>query len=383
MRLALRRHAKRIRGGVMAGLGELLTQHSSELVNRWYRRWLVEGPAMPGISEAAIKDHLGVQLCVIGDALRQGRSVESPRQLWQDPSRSDPEQRFRDYIPIEEVVREYGFVLDELRNWIAEQPQEFSFEEISFLFLAIFELAAESARRYAKFAASEITRERSNYVAGLAHQMRTPVSTLRLSLQKIGRERGGVTPAELQRLNRTVDRLARLVDSVGRIERFGPEEMPVHPASVRPAEVIDALLADYEHEAIRKGLRLEVVVNRSASMLIDPDLLVDALGNLVQNAIKYTQHGYVRIVVNDRADEVDFRIEDSGPGIAEDRRQQLFRPVIPGMPGGMGLGLTIAQRAAQAQGGTITVSSALGQGSTFVLRLPREVGERNAKLAEV
>jgi len=360
----------------MSRLGDQLLRDTDELVERWYQRWLVEGPAVPDLSEAAIKDHLGAQFCVIANALHEGASSASARQLWQKTSRSDPEQRVRDDVPIEEVVREYGFVLDELRNWLAEQPTNFSFDEISFLFLAIFELAAESARRYAKYAASEETRRRSEYVAGIAHQLRTPVSTLRLDVQKIERSHGAVAPAELDRLRRTINRLGRLIEGVGRVERFGPGEMPVTPIEVRPAEVIDALIADYEHDAIQKGLRLEVVVNRSARMVADPDLLVDALGNLMQNAIKFTQRGFVRISVEDSDEVVVFRIEDSGPGISPDRQRELFRPVSPGKSGGMGLGLSIAHRAAEAQGGSIELRSEPGEGSTFVLRVPKEVRPR-------
>lgn len=350
----------------------MLARCTDELVERWYQRWLVEGPEVAGLTEAAIKDHLGAQLGVIANALREGASSASARQLWQEPSRSDPEQRVRDDVPIEEVVREYGFVLDELRNWLAEQPGEFSFDEISFLFLAIFELAAESARRYAKYAASEETRRRSEYVAGVAHQLRTPVSTLRLAVQKIDRSHGAVAPAEVERLRRTINRLGRLVEGVARVERFGPGEIPVTPIEVRPAEVIDALIADYEHEAIRKGLRLEVVVDRSARMVTDPDLLIDALGNILHNAIKFTRQGFVRITVEDSDVEVVFRVEDSGPGIAPDRQRELFRPIRPGIPGGMGLGLTIANRAAKAQSGSIELQSKPGEGSTFVLRVPKD-----------
>lgn len=355
----------------MSRLGDLLVRDTDEFVERWYQRWLVEGPEVAGLTEAAIKDHLGVQLGVIANALREGASSASARQLWQEPSRSDPEQRVRDDVPIEEVVREYGFVLDELRNWLAEQPGEFSFDEISFLFLAIFELAAESARRYAKYAAAEETRRRSEYVAGIAHQLRTPVSTLRLGVQRIDRSHGAVAPAELERLRRTINRLGRLVEGVARVERFGPGEMPVTPIEVRPAEVVDALITDYEHEAIRKGLRLEVVVNRSVRMVTDPDLLVDALGNIVQNAIKYTRHGFVRIAVEDNDEDVVFTVEDSGPGITPDRQRDLFRPVRPEMTGGMGIGLTIAYRAAKAQGGSIELLSKPGEGSTFILRVPK------------
>jgi two-component system, OmpR family, sensor histidine kinase SenX3 len=108
----------------MSSLGELLCDHTDELVHRWYERWLEEGPAGEGMSEAALKDHLPVQLRAIGEAMREGgASTESPRELWDQHGRLDPEQRVRDEVPIEEVVREYAFVIEVVRTWIDERGE--------------------------------------------------------------------------------------------------------------------------------------------------------------------------------------------------------------------------------------------------------------------
>ncbi len=135
-------------------------------------------------------------------------------------------------------------------------------------------------------------------------------------------------------------------------------------------------MADYAHDAVRKGLRLDVLANHSTSMQVDPDLLVDALGNLIQNAIKYTERGFVRVSMEEQPDAVVFRVEDSGPGISPERQRELFKTVQPGQQGGVGLGLNIAHRATTAQGGTLECQSEVGGGSTFVLRLPRMVEVR-------
>ncbi|WNG61140.1 HAMP domain-containing histidine kinase [Archangium gephyra] len=360
----------------MASLGELLCNHTEELVQRWYAQWRQEGPALPGMTEAAIKDHLPVQLRVIGDALREGGASASPRKLWEPHGRLDPEQRVRDAVPIEEVVREYAYVVEAVRGWLEERDEQVSVQEYSFFSLAIFELAAESARRFSKYQADQVARERSEYVAGIAHQLRTPVSTLNLYVQQLERGQGTPNPQAVERLRRTVGRLSRLVDGILRLERFKPDELPVHPEPLAPAQVIDQLVADYEHDASHKGLRLEISVNRSARMQADRDLLVDALGNLIQNAIKYTEKGFVRVTLEEQEDKMVFKVEDSGPGIGPERRRELFRPVRPGQPGGVGLGLSIAFRAAVAQGGTLELESELGQGSTFRLRLPQVVRAR-------
>jgi two-component system, OmpR family, sensor histidine kinase SenX3 len=363
----------------MASLGELLCNHTDELVQRWYDWWRQEGPALPEMTEAAIKDHLPVQLRVIGDALREGRASESPRKLWEGHGRLNPEQRVRDAVPIEEVVREYAYVIEAIRRWLSERDEQVSVQDYSYFSLAIFELAAESARRFAKYQAEQVARERSEYVAGIAHQLRTPVASLSLYAQQIERGLGGPDPRAVERLLRTVGRLSRLVDGILRLERFKPDELPVHPEALSPAQVIDQLVADYEHDARRKGLRLDITANRSARMLVDRDLLVDALGNLLQNAIKYTEKGFVHVTMEEQENEVVFKVEDSGPGISPERQRELFRPVRPGQPGGVGLGLSIASRAAAAQGGTLELESEPGRGSSFRLRLPRAVRAREGQ----
>lgn len=361
----------------VASLGQLLCDNTDELVQRWYMRWQAEGPARPDLSVAVLKDHLPVQLRVIGEALLGDEEAKaSPRELWQTSGRLDPEQRVRDDIPIEEVVREYAFVVEEVRIWLHEIRNPVDVDDFSFFSVAIFELAAESARRYSDFQAERVQRERSQYLAGLAHQLRNPITTLRLVVQRLDRGDAVLDTRMLERLRRTVGRLGRLTDGVLRLERFLPDELPVRPELLSPAQMIDQLIGDYEYTAHQKGLRLDVSSNRSLRMEADADLLTDALGNLIENAIKYTEKGFVRVTLDEENGWIVFRIEDSGPGIGEERRKALFQPVQPGKPGGVGLGLTIAHRAAVAQGGSIEVQSEEGKGSTFVLRLPRRVQAR-------
>src|SRR5690242_8285365 len=113
----------------MASLGELLCSHIDELVQRWYAQWRQAGPALPGMTEAAIKDHLPAQLRVIGDTLREGGASASPRKLWEQHGRLDPEQRVRDAVPLEEVVREYAYVIEVVRSWLDERDEQVSVQE--------------------------------------------------------------------------------------------------------------------------------------------------------------------------------------------------------------------------------------------------------------
>jgi two-component system sensor histidine kinase SenX3 len=210
------------------------------------------------------------------------------------------------------------------------------------------------------------------------HQLRTPLSALSLQVELLGRNEQRTDVEVINKLRRNVRRVRVLVDGILRLERFQTWEVPVRPEEVHPAQLVDGIVSDHEVEASRKGLRFEAHVNRSLRMTLDSDLFLDALGNLVSNAVKYTLRGVVIVDAEEEADSVVFSVRDSGPGIAAEKQQELFKHAQPGSVGGAGIGLQIAQHAAQAQGGSLAVQSELGKGSVFSLRLPRAVAARNA-----
>lgn len=361
----------------MSELATALMANSDELAQRFYDAWRQSVHPHWDVGEAAIKDHLPWQLRLIGEQLREPGRAATPAQLWQQAERLRPEARVEQDIPIAEVVQEYKLAMRVIREWVAERRLQVEFEEYSYLYEALFELVAESVRRYAHYQAERVSQERAEYLAGLAHQMRTPLAALIMRAQLLGRcpERA---PQLADKLERNARHLLFLVNGVMRLERFKPEELPVRPRMLYPSNLIDDLIDDRRAAAEPKGLRLEALVDRSLSMCLDPELFTDALGNLLDNAIKYTEQGFVRVEVEPEGDTVLFRVRDSGPGISPARRKTLFRPTEPGPHGGMGIGLHVVKRAVEAQQGELGVETGLGQGSTFWFRLPRRVPERHA-----
>jgi signal transduction histidine kinase len=206
--------------------------------------------------------------------------------------------------------------------------------------------------------------------------MRTPLSTLSLTVAILDQLSPPLNAQIIRGLRTSISRLTLLVNGVMRLERFKPDDLPVHTEPIRPAKLVDHVISENEHDAMRKGLRLEVQVNRSTVILADPDLLLDALGNLVQNAVKYTEKGFVRVKVDEDADSVTFQVQDSGPGMPPERRNDLFKAIAPAKPGGVGIGLLVAHRAVAAQGGEIDVTSEVGKGTSFRFTIPREVKQR-------
>lgn len=355
----------------MSALAHALIEQHEAITQRWYEAWRESKLPHLEICEAALKDHLSPQLRHIGEQMRDLGSADTPEDNWKITDRMDPEARVDQSMPIEEVVMEYSLALDVLRDWIKEQKLEPSFDEYTYLFQNMFELTSESVRRYQVYFQEQISQERSNYLAGLTHQMRTPISTLLMQMQILERQRS-VSPSMINVCQRNLKRLSQMVNTVMRLERFKPHELPVRPQSIYPAKLIDQSLDDYQPEASHKGLRLESEVDRTLAMFVDPDLFSDVMGNLIDNSVKYTKEGFVRVEVKNDADsnEVLFSVIDSGPGITPDRQAALMRPVEPGELSGAGIGMHVAQRAVTAMGGSIGIHSEPGKGTTVWFKLP-------------
>ena len=354
--------------------GRELVDHGGELAGRWYRAWRESRHPHRQATETELKDKIPQQLRVLGEQLRDPTFAEDPSQMWKVTERLDPELRVAERIPIEDLVLGYKILVNVIRSWISERAIEVSFAEYSYFYDAVFELVAESVRRYESFRAAQVARERSEYLAGIAHQMRSPLSALALSVHVLERRAPSLDRVIIDRIRRSVRRLQGLVDGVLRLERFTPEELPVKAQEIDCFRLATEIVSDREHEASRKGLRVEVDVPRELRMIADPDLLRDAVDNLVDNAIKYTPSGVVEVSARaEDPDRVVFAVEDSGPGIRPERRGELFAPVESERSGGTGIGLVVVQRAVAAQHGEVGVDSEPGEGARFWFRLPRDV----------
>lgn len=362
----------------MSTIGDELLNNTDEIIQRWYDAWRKTTSADECVSEAALKDDIPRQLKFIGEQIQNLDDAEAPERMWKNPERLDPEKRVEQHTPIEEVVQEYSLAVRTVRDWVEERGLDPDFREYSYFYSALFELAAESVRRYANHQAKVVREDRAQYLAGVMHQLRTPLSALSMQTELVADHGARPDEAFIARLQRNVRRMEELVNRILRLERFQPGECPVNPQDVFPARIIDDLMSDQERAAARKGLRFEAHVNRSMCMKLDPNLFIDALGNLVHNAIKYTNEGRVIVDAVEHPKEVLFRVRDSGPGIPPEKQRTLFKDAQPGHASGAGIGLQIAEHAAQAQGGRITVESEIGKGTIFNLRLPREVKARRS-----
>ena len=198
-------------------------------------------------------------------------------------------------------------------------------------------------------------RERA-FLAEASHELRTPLTVLLGHLDRLGRN-----PQDLEALRTaraTAERMRRLVEDLLALAR-GEVERNLNLHIVDLGEVA-------REAALEHGVAAEA---ESAEVLGDPDRLLQLLRNLVANAVRAAGKEGVRVRVRREADHALLEVEDSGPGIPEDRLPRLFQRFARGPGGGTGLGLAIAHAIAKAHGGEIAVESRPGR-TVFRVRLP-------------
>ena len=239
------------------------------------------------------------------------------------------------------------------------------------------------AERRARAEAEVANRAKSEFLANMSHELRTPLNAIGGYADLLaGGIRGPVNDAQradLERIKRNQRHLLGLINDIlnfakaeaGRV-RFDPRAVSMNEALGQ----LEALIAPQVHE---KQLHYEYsCCDASFTAWADPERLQQILLNLLSNAVKFTPPGG-RITVNCDASPTAMlvRVRDSGVGIPEDKREQIFEPFVQLDRGqsaanvGTGLGLAISRDLARAMGGDLTVDSRLDEGSTFTLAVPR------------
>jgi len=182
----------------------------------------------------------------------------------------------------------------------------------------------------------------------------------------------------LQAVNDEVDRMIRLVGSLLTLARADARQIPISYDKVNLSELVTSALEQVRPLAAQRGVALQVVSSPDLTLQADEDLLLQLLLNLLDNAIKYTEaRGEVSVGWEESGQQVRLWVRDTGVGIADEHLPHLFDRFYrvdkarSRAQGGVGLGLAINGWIVQAHGGSISVESSVGKGSTFTVWLPK------------
>ncbi|NPC81068.1 response regulator, partial [Pyxidicoccus fallax] len=240
--------------------------------------------------------------------------------------------------------------------------------------------AALETTRSARRVAEQASESKGTLLRLVSHELRTPLSVLQLTQHALLRELGTLPPkpAEMfERLTRATTRLRDMTEMVLQYQQLEGGRLVARREPVDLVALVGEVLDEVRGEAERKGL--ELTLARPCGMVqarTDPRMVHLVVLNLMLNAVKYTQQGGVYVALEVAPDLRRVTVRDTGPGIPEEARARIFEPFQHLEPldhkskPGVGLGLTLVRELVSVLGGTVTLESEPGKGSTFTVELP-------------
>lgn len=222
---------------------------------------------------------------------------------------------------------------------------------------------------------------RKDFVANVSHELKTPITLIKgfaETLQDPQVRASSDADRFLEILYRNAERMNALVDdllTLARLERTDAPPLRKEPAEIRP--LLANVAASLEHRRAERNSRLDILCPENLSAPVNEGLLEQAVQNLAENALKYSDEG-ARVEISAEASDgfLEIRVTDNGPGIPARHLSRIFERFYrvdksrSRQEGGTGLGLAIVRHIALAHGGEADVESREGSGSTFRIRVP-------------
>lgn len=239
-------------------------------------------------------------------------------------------------------------------------------------------LATERVRvdelRALKEAAERAHESRSRFLAAASHDLRQPLHALGLFVESLSDAAASSTfdPELVRRIQSSARSLEDMFDSLLDISRLDVGAVEARPTRFEIEPVLRQIADELEPAARRKGLELRVE-SKNEYVASDPVLLARIVRNLAVNAVRYTDHGRVTLASRLSGSDVWVEVSDTGPGIPEHRRAEIFdefTQLEPERGEGLGLGLSIVSRLSALLEHEVVVESSTRAGSTFSVRVP-------------
>ena len=255
-------------------------------------------------------------------------------------------------------------------------------DELGALATNVNRMCEELGRLYRQL--QSFSENKSQFIANMSHELRTPLNAIigLTEMMVTNAARFGTEKAQepLQRVHRAGTHLLGLINQVLDLSKIEAGKLELNPATVKLAPLIDEVIGTARQLAEQNKNRLVVEApDDLGALTVDPMRLRQILLNLLSNACKFTKQGEVKLQARklvDGCDWIELAVADSGIGMTAEQQGKLFEEFTQADAttaqrfGGTGLGLAISRKLARMMGGDVTVTSELGQGSIFTLRLP-------------
>lgn len=237
----------------------------------------------------------------------------------------------------------------------------------------------------ALFAADAARRAREEFLGRMSHELRTPLNAV-IGFSRVleSNRAGNQRPEDIEMIRRVRnggEQLLRLIENVLDQSDVVEGSLELAPELVDLSELTERVVQQHRAAATAKGVRIIAVLPPvSPTIALDSRRFEQVLGHLVDNAVKFTDEGSVRVVMTSDAATnrpTSLTVSDTGIGIPADRVERLFKPFEQGdnsrrrSHGGPGLGLPLARRLCHAMGCQLVAESQVGRGSRFTIRFPK------------
>jgi len=269
-----------------------------------------------------------------------------------------------------------GYSLVNLEEMIAHSKQSFLilFGIIAgvgiIFFLGIYQLQSHYLRKEKEAEKERREKERyreiSAFTSGVAHEIKNPLNSLALLFELLEKR----TPQELQ------DEISLGGEEVQKISRIIDQfSVSLKPLNLKKEKfflkgLMEDIIRSLKKERGSDGIEIEYSEGSSVALNADRELLSQAFLNLLKNSLEATDEGNIAVYSKEHRKKVLITIQDTGKGMSEEERTQIFNPFFSRKKGGMGIGLYLTRKIIEAHEGKIDCESQIGKGTTFIIQVP-------------
>ena len=361
-------------------LAALIKRDRDALLSQW-REQVRQLPSAKYLDTPALNDHVPALLDELANAFHSMSDQTIPEALVEGSPPAHGMQRQQNGFDIVEVVAEYNILRGCIYDLAENHGLSLNGRAFHILNRVLDEAIGLAVQTFATQQVLQMQRHREEYLAFVAHDLRSPLSAISLAAQNLqpmssGQGDSARTAQMLNTLHRNVQRLQAVVEQVlkesDHIRTETGVKLERREFDLWP--LVEALIHDLHPVAETASTQLINEIPEDLTVYADASLLKRVFQNLIANAIKYTPRGEVVIVAQEAGAEggLECRVSDNAAGIPEDRVELIFdkQETDPEREGGTGLGLAIVKTFVEAHGGKVTVESKEGIGSTFRFILP-------------
>ncbi len=247
--------------------------------------------------------------------------------------------------------------------------------------IAVLKDAMEKLK-LAKEMAEEASKSKSMFLASVSHEIRTPLNSILGFTELLLKEEEDPRKREyLSTIYRSGEHLLNVINDILDLSKIEAGKMELVFEEYDPKKLVEEVVKMYQPVAMKKGINIFSDIRGSIPDKAVGDVfrIKQILINLVSNAVKFTEQGYVKIALRREGEYLIYSVEDTGIGIPKDKVEKIFEPftqadsTVARKFGGTGLGLTISKKLANMMKGDLWIESELGKGTKVFLKIPVEV----------